>query len=144
MNARFFDDFSCRILSENVNIFHKKLTNRLFLLRYDVKNFIFSFKYRQRKVYLYTSKKSLVFITVRHKKFHRKFKSSYRVRKFHIYTRIRICGKMLLSYIFVWRKVKNIWYFRETETYENERKYELFHPFHKFSSDENDFFHAVW
>ena len=28
------------------------------------------------------------------------FTSSYRLRKFHIYTRIRICGKMLLSCIF--------------------------------------------
>ena len=47
------------------------------------------------------------------------FMSSYRVRKFHIYARIRICGKMLLSYNFVWRKVQKIWYFRETETFEN-------------------------
>ena len=38
------------------------------------------------------------------------FMSSYRIRKFHIYARIRICGKILLSYIFVWRKAQKIWY----------------------------------
>ena len=47
------------------------------------------------------------------------FTSSYRIRKFHIYAKIHTCGKMLLSYIFVWRKAKKMRYFRETETYEN-------------------------
>ena len=47
---------------------------------------------------------------------------------------------MLLSFIFVW---KEIWYFRQTETYENYRKHDLFCPFHKFLWDENFFFNAV-
>ena len=72
-----------------------------------------------------------------------KFTSSYRIRKFHIYAKIHICGKMLLSYIFVWRKTRKIWYFRETETYENKRKYGFFCTFQKFLKDENYFFHAV-
>ena len=45
-------------------------TNGLFSLQYDVENFIFSLKYRQRKVGLNTSEKSLVFVTIRHRKFH--------------------------------------------------------------------------
>ena len=36
------------------------------------------------------------------------FTSSYHIRKFHIYSKIRIYGKMLLSYIFVWRKARKI------------------------------------
>ena len=88
-------------------------------------NFIFLLKYRQQKVDLKTSKKLLVFVTIQNFV----FTSSYRIRKFHIYGKIRICGKMLLSYIFVWRKAQKIWYFRETETYENKRKYDLFCPF---------------
>ena len=39
--------------------------------RYNkTENFIFSLKYRQRKVDLNTSEKSLVFVTIRHRKFH--------------------------------------------------------------------------
>ena len=52
---------------KNINIFNEKLTNGLILLQYDVENFIFSLKYRQRKVDLNTSEKSLVFVTMRQK-----------------------------------------------------------------------------
>ena len=68
------------------------------------------------------------------------FMYSYRIWKFNTYTRTHICGRILLAYIFVWRKVQKIWYFRETETYENQWKYDLFCRFHKFLSDENSFF----
>ena len=72
-------------------------------------NFTFLLKYCQRKVDLYTSKKLLVFVTIRN------FivTSSYHIRKFHVYAKIRIYGKMLLSYIFVWSKAQKIWYFRD-------------------------------
>ena len=40
-------------------------------------NFIFSLKYRQRKVDLNTSKKSFVFATIRHRKFHLYVQLSY-------------------------------------------------------------------
>ena len=40
-------------------------------------NFIFSLKYRQRKVGLNTSEKSLVFVTIRHRKFHPYVQLSY-------------------------------------------------------------------
>ena len=59
------------------------------------------------------------------------FTHSYRIRKIQIYAKIRICGKMLLSYIFVWRKAQKIWYFRETETYENIIFSVLFTNFHE-------------
>ena len=36
--------------SENINIFNEKLINRLFSLQWDVQNFFFSLKYRQRKM----------------------------------------------------------------------------------------------
>ena len=51
---------------ENINICNKKLTNHLLLLQYEVKNFIFSlkYKYRQQKVDLSTNQKSLVFVTI--------------------------------------------------------------------------------
>ena len=63
-------------------------------------NLIFSFKDRQRKDDLNTSKKSLVSVTMRHIE-NFIFTSSYRIRNFHIYAKIHTCGKMLLSYIFV-------------------------------------------
>ena len=91
-----------------------------------IENFTFSLKYRQRKVDLNTSKESLVFVTMRHRKY------SYCIRKFRIYKIIRIGGEMLLSYIVLWRKAQKIWYFCETETYKNWQKYDLFCPFHKF------------
>ena len=42
------------------------MTNGLFSLQYDIENFFFSLKYRQRKVDLNTGEKSLVFVTTRH------------------------------------------------------------------------------
>ena len=92
-------------------------------------NFIFSLKYCQQKVDPNTSRKSHVFGTIRHFI----FTSSYLIRKYHIYAKKRICGMMLLPYIFLWRKAQKIWFIRETETYENKRKYDLFCTFHKFS-----------
>ena len=103
-------------------------------------NSIFSHKCRQRKVHLNTSKKSFVFVTIRHRKFHLYIHLSY--TKIWYLRKICICGKMLLSYIFVWRtKVQKIWFFRE-----NLRKLTKilsFLSFSKFSLDENSFFHAV-
>ena len=49
---------------------HRKLTNGLFWLQYNVANFIFLLKYRQPKVDLNAGEKLLVFITKRHRKFH--------------------------------------------------------------------------
>ena len=63
----------------NVNIFNEKLTNRLFLLQYGVKNFIFSLKYRKQKVDLSTNQKSLVFVTMRHRKLYLCVQLSYTV-----------------------------------------------------------------
>ena len=88
-DTRLFDLVCYRILEKNINIFNEKLINDLIWLQYDVANFIFSLKYRQRKVDLNAGEKSLVFVT----KQHFIFKHSYRIRKFHIYARIRICGK---------------------------------------------------
>ena len=79
------------------------------------KKIIFSLIHYQQKVDLNTSQKALAFVTIRHRKYHLYVQLYYT----KIYARIRICGKILLSYIFVWRKVQKIWYFRETETHEN-------------------------
>ena len=62
---------------KNINIFNEKLTNGLFQLQYDVADFIFSLKYRQRKVDLNAGEKSLVFVTKRHRKFHLYAQLSY-------------------------------------------------------------------
>ena len=82
---------------------------------------IFLLKYRQRKVDLNTSKKSLVFVTIRQKIL--SLTSSYLIRKLHNYAKIRIYGKMLhfrlkessKNMIFLWngniRKLTKIWYF---------------------------------
>ena len=71
-DSRFFDYVSCRILSENMNIVNEKLT-------YAVA--------KNRLVWLQYDRKFI-------------FTHSYRLRKLHIYTRIHICRKMLLSYNF--------------------------------------------
>ena len=113
IDPRPFDQVSYWILTKKIYIYkhlQRKLTNGLFWLQYDVANFIFSLKYCQWKVDLNAGEKSLVFVTKRHRKFHH---HSYRIRKFHIYAKIRIYGKMLLSYIFVWSKAQKIWYFRD-------------------------------
>ena len=68
--------FPARYYQKNINIFKEKLTNCLFL-KYNVEKFIFSIKYRQRKVDLNTSEKSLVSITIRHRKFHIYVQLSY-------------------------------------------------------------------
>ena len=73
----FFDQVSCGILVEKYKHLQRKLTNGLFSLQYDVANFFFLLKYRQRKVDLNTSEKPLVFITIRHKKFHLYVQLSY-------------------------------------------------------------------
>ena len=99
---------------KNMNIFNEKLKMACFCCN-TTEYFIFSLKYRQRKVDLNTSKESLVFVTIQSFI----FTTSYRIRKFDIYAKTCICRKMLVSYIFAWRKAQKIWYFRETETYEN-------------------------
>ena len=62
---------------KNIIIFNEKLTNRLLSLQYDVENSILLLRYRQRKVELNTSKKSLLFVTIRHKKFQLYIQLSY-------------------------------------------------------------------
>ena len=79
--------------SENINIFNEKLINRLFSLQWDVQNFFFSLKYRQRK-----NAKNRLF-SLQYGKENFIFTYSYRIRKFHFYGRIYICGKILLSYV---------------------------------------------
>ena len=103
--------------------------------RNTTENFIFLLKYRQRKVDLNTSKKPLVFVTIRQKISSLRAAITY---ENFIFTQKYTFAKR--SYIFVWRKVKKIWYFRETETYESKQKYDLFCTFHKVSYDENCFF----
>ena len=86
-------------------------------------------KYHQRKVDLNTSQKSLVFFKI---DINLIFMQSYRIRKFHICARICICGKMLLSYMFVWN--------RKMET----KRHKCFLAFfHNFSEDKNSFYHTV-
>ena len=63
IESRFFDHVSCRIISEKRNIFNEKLTNCLFSQQYNVKHFLFLFKYHQQKVELNTSKKLFVFVS---------------------------------------------------------------------------------
>ena len=65
---------------KNMNIFKEKLKNGFFSLQCDRK-FIFSLKYRQRKIDLNTSKKSLVFVII---------------RKFHLYAQL---SYMKISYL---------------------------------------------
>ena len=62
--------FPARYYSKYINIFTEKLTNRSLLLQYEVENFIFSLTYGQPKFYQNTSEKLLIFITIRHRKFH--------------------------------------------------------------------------
>ena len=59
-DLRFFDHVSCRILSEK----YKHLCCN------TTENYIISLKHRQRKVDLNASKESLVFVTMRHRKFY--------------------------------------------------------------------------
>ena len=97
----FEDQVSYRILVKKYKHLQRKIDQWLVSWQYYVANFIFSVKYRQRKVDINEGEKSLVFVTKR--KFIEKFifMHSYGIRKIHIYARIRICGKMLLSCIFV-------------------------------------------
>ena len=111
------------------------LTNGFFLLQCNVENFILLkislLKYRQRKVDLNTTKKCLFSWQDDKESFI--FTYSHCIRKFHIYARIPICGKMLLSYIIIWLNQK-IWHFPKTETCktnENIIFFVLFKNFHK-------------
>ena len=63
---------------KNINIFNEILSNGLFQVQYDVENLIFLLKYRQQKVDLYASEKSLVFVTKRHRKLHLYAQLSYK------------------------------------------------------------------
>ena len=87
--------------------FHQRKLG-FFSLQYDLENFTFLFKYHQLR--LKHLQKIACFCCNTY---------SYRVGKLYSYIRICICVKMLLSYIFVWRKVQKIWYFRETKIYQN-------------------------
>ena len=87
-------------------------------------NFIFSLKYRQRKVDLNTSKKSLVFNTIRHRKFRLYVRLSYtkisdlrrntdlRKDAAFVHFRLKECSENM---IFPWngniRKLTKIWSF---------------------------------
>ena len=57
------------------------LTNDAFSLQYDIENFILLLKYRQRKVYLNPSEKSLVFVTIRHRIFQLSYTNISYLRK---------------------------------------------------------------
>ena len=129
--------FPARYYRKNIIIFNEKLTNCLFSLQCDVANFIFSFKYRQQKVDQNVSEKLLIFVTIRQKISSLNF--SYLTRKFQIYAFVERCCFLTFSFkgkfknmIFPWngniRKLMKIWPFLS---------------FHKFSSEENSFFHAV-
>ena len=77
------------------------------------------------------------------------FMYSYRIWKFHTYTRTRICGKILLSYIFVWRKVQKIWYSvkrKHTKTNKNMIFSVIFTNFCKtiIFSFSDDYWHRCW
>ena len=69
--------FPTKYQRKNINIFNKILSNGLFQVQYDVATLIFLLKYRQQKVDLYASEKSLVFVTKRHRKFHLYAQLSY-------------------------------------------------------------------
>ena len=58
-------------------LFNEKLTISFFSLHYDAENLIFLPKYRQWKVDLNTSKKSLGFVTIRYRNFHLYAQLSY-------------------------------------------------------------------
>ena len=94
--------------------FHQRKLG-FFSLQYDVENFIFLFKYHQLR--LKHLQKIACFCCNTY---------SYRVGKLYSYIRICICVKMLLSYIFVWRKVQKIWYFRETKIYQKIKENMIF------------------
>ena len=66
-DPRLFDQVSCRILAEKYKHLQRKVDQ---WLQYDVADFIFSLKYRQRKVDLNGGEKLLVFVAKRHRKFH--------------------------------------------------------------------------
>ena len=70
--------FPTKYQRKNINIFNEILSNGLFQVQYDVENLIFLLKYRQQKVDLYASEKSLVFVTKRHRKFHLQAQLSYK------------------------------------------------------------------
>ena len=57
--------FPAAYQQKNINVFNEKLTNGFLFLQYDVANLIFSLKYRQRKIDLNTSEKSLHLVTIR-------------------------------------------------------------------------------
>ena len=69
--------FPTKYQRKNINIFNEILSNGLFQVQYDVATLIFLLKYRQQKVDLYASEKSLVFVTKRHRKFHLYAQLSY-------------------------------------------------------------------
>ena len=102
---------------KNINIFNEKLTNGLFQLQYDVADFTFSLKYRQRKVDLNASEKSLVFVTKRPREFHLCAQLSYtKISYLHKNTHLQKDAAFLH---FRLKKSQKIRYFRETETYKN-------------------------
>ena len=117
------------------------MTNGLFYLQYDVANFIFSLKYRQRKVDLNAGEKSLLFVTKLHRKFHLYAQLSYtkisylrkntHLRKDAVFLHFRLKG-ISENMIFPWN-----------ENIRKLMKYDIFSPFHKFSWHEISYFHAV-
>ena len=118
--------FSAGYYTQNINIFNEKLTIHLLSLQYEVKNFIFLLKYRQRKVDLSTSQKSLVFVTMRH-------------RKFHLYTQ--------LSYTKISYLRKNTYLRKDAETFSfegNLKKYDISLKRKHTKTNENMIFSVVF
>ena len=105
-------------------------------------NFILSLKYRQRKGDLNANKKSLVFVIIRHRKFHfyvellytkiSDLRKNTHLQKDAAFLHFRFEGKFRKYDVSVKRK--------RTKA---DKKNDLFCPFHKFSYDENSSFHAV-
>ena len=69
-DPRLFDQVSYRILVKKYKHLQRKIDQWLVSWQYYVANFIFSVKYRQRKVDINAGEKSLVFVTKRHRKIH--------------------------------------------------------------------------
>ena len=100
-------------------------------------NFIFLLKYCQPKVHLNTIKKSLVFVTIEHMKFH--------IYVWLLYTKISYLRqnthlrKDAAFLNFVRRKAKTIWYLKRKHTKTNKNMFfsALFTNFHK---TKNNFF----